>query len=206
MTRAVFLACACYRTIEPRTAASRELLLLNTPDNMTIAGTAIGHGYSACGNIENMMNEACRVLPDDGLFLYHDADMSFDPSDAGELVAEHEVFAGKRVVIGAIYPHRLEPGVTVGALGHCDADDKGPDGSTVESVLAKRLGFGFIAIPVALLRELPAPRMREHWDGHDLLTPDTLFCRSAQEHGYELRAMVLDGVKHLLTQWRGQNG
>ena len=198
----LFVGTCLYQTAEAATSASMVRLSLNVPKNVSTFGMAVLRGYGVCRNLDQLYDQALAAMPDDGVLIYHDHDISYDPEDVQALVAEHQrlVALGQNAIIGALYHHSTERNTVVGSIV------RGAEWIRAEhSVEAQRLGFGFILIPLALIRQMKKPRAAEEWDGVELITQDTVFCERARAAGYPPRAMILQGVRHRCVYWRSMN-
>jgi hypothetical protein len=181
-------------------------------------GADLEEGYGACRNSE----EAARVAMDAGadVLLHVDADMEFTPEHVARLLFTWEQL-GEDAVVGALY-RSSRGGPYVGRLTGVEGVDA--DGTTAplpagcftaqESVAALQaaaavvsaevLGFGFIAIPTSLLRELVASRgyaFEEDTRGRALFTADARFSEEARRRDWRLAADLAVRPRHLQRRW-----
>lgn len=213
----VFVGTACYRTMEPATAASMVDVAWNGDADMAeIVGLSLPQGYGAVRNAEGLVRAAQQAGAD--LLLYHDADMRYDAADVTSHVATW-LRLGPKSLVGAVYPASSGASYVgrLAGLPACRANaEPDPFGlftkeDTIrpyvgEALEAESLGFGFVAIPMEFLLGLRASRgyaFAEKALGEVLDTPDTRMCEDARAAGYRLVANLAARPKHLVREWRG---
>lgn len=178
--------------------------------DVEIVGVGMAEGYGACRNAEDLAAGAMSAGAD--LLVYHDADMAFSTTDVLSLCTFWDEL-GPKAIVGTLYPSSKWPDRYVGRLEGVglDADrTEGTPRATVDALApgayaAEALGFGLVALPVALLAELRQQRgfaFAEAWRGRDGTTPDTEMCAAARLLGYSLVADLRARPRHLVRDWR----
>ena len=220
----VFVGTPAYRGIEVATA--RSLLELawavdaergidvEPKFRLELVGFGLQEGYGWARNAEAEAEIAVRLGAD--VFLHVEADVSFAPADVVRLV-ETWALNFRLGVVGAMY-RSSRGGPMVGRLvgmRHVNAaGEPDPDGAFTaaqdvddigpHAVQADRLGFGFIAIPVSLLKQLQGERgyaFEETTRGAAAGFGDASFCREALARGWHLVAELRARPQHMQRVW-----
>ncbi len=215
MTR-VFLGCAAYDRIEPRTATAREALMAAAGragrdalvGQFELVGSGIGRGYGTVGNLELLAKAALDAGAD--LLLYHDADIAFTVDDVNALMLARAAW-GPRCVIGSVCKSSSYPGFVIGRKSgqfpRSDGMSLTPEtevGGAAGVIRFDEIGFGLVLIPTALLQEMIALRgyaFREEWRGNTRTTIDVAFSQDATDRGYDVLVATDARPEHKSKAW-----
>lgn len=207
----VFLGVAVYRDVKAGTMIARESLVwARGGEAFDLVGSQAAVGYGTARNLELLADGAIETKAD--LLVYHDADVAFTAADVDQLVRGWQRY-GPEAIVGAFYAER-EGGKLVGHLcGPLGEDGRvRTDPAMVERlradgfeyVEALSLGFGLVALPVALLVALRRERGYAFGEAHFGLkgtTPDVEFCGAAKQRGFTVVAALGARPSHLTERW-----